>query len=300
MRELDMGFSTIAILSPGNMGGAVGAQLKLSGYDVIACLADRSDFTRRKAEAAGFRDVADMDSLVSEADLILSILDPAKALDIAEQVAACMVSTGKTPVFADCNATSPTTAEKLNAIIEGAGGKFVDVGIVGGAPTRRENFPQFCTSGPHAALLDELHDKGVRIELIGPNIGQGSAIKICNGAYNKGAFALYTVVMLAAEHYGCTDFLRERLPGSQAGTAERLDNAILRLPSLSGRYIGEMEQVAETFEAIGLTPDIHKGAADLFRLLNASPLATERREEIDPNRTVADVLSLLSDGRAGA
>ena len=34
-RERIMGFSTIAILSPGNMGGAVGAQLGKSGYDVI-------------------------------------------------------------------------------------------------------------------------------------------------------------------------------------------------------------------------------------------------------------------------
>lgn len=290
-----MGFSTIAILSPGNMGGAVGAQLRKSGYDVIGCLAGRSDFTRRKAEEAGFRDVADMDALVSEADLILSILDPAKAVEIAEQVAAAMKSTGRTPVFADCNATSPATAAALNAVIEGAGGKFVDVGIIGGAPTRRENFPMFCTSGPHAALLEELHEKAVLIECIGPDIGQGSAIKICNGAYNKGAFALYTSVMLAAEHYGCTQFLRERLPSAQAGTVERLDNAILRLPSLSGRYIGEMEQVAETFAAIGLTPDIHKGAADLFRMLNTSPLATERREEIDPDRTVPDVLRMLSD-----
>ncbi|MDA0652917.1 MAG: DUF1932 domain-containing protein [Proteobacteria bacterium] len=295
-----MGFSTIAILSPGNMGGAVGAQLRKSGYDVISCLAGRSDFTRRKADEAGFRDVADMNALVSEADLVLSILDPAKAMDIADQVASAMKSTGKNPVFADCNATSPATAEKLNAVIEAAGGKFVDVGIVGGAPTRRENFPQFCTSGPHASLLDELNDKGVRIECIGPRVGQGSAIKICNGAYNKGAFALYTTVMLAAEHYGCTEFLRDRLPNSQAGTVERLDQAVLRLPSLSGRYIGEMEQVAETFEAIGLTPDIHKGAADLFRLLNASPLATERREEIDPGRSVADVLRMLSETMPGA
>ena len=94
-------------------------------------------------------------------------------------------------------------------------------------------------------------------------------------------------------------FLRDRLPNSQSGTVERLDQAVLRLPSLSGRYIGEMEQVAETFAAIGLTPDIHKGAADLFRLLNASPLATERREEIDPDRTTSDVLRMLSNTMSG-
>ncbi|NKB22022.1 MAG: DUF1932 domain-containing protein [Alphaproteobacteria bacterium] len=288
-----MMIKNIAILSPGNMGAAVGAQLKEAGYDVITCLAERSDYTKRKAADAGIRDVASLDGLVTEADLILSILDPGKAVLIAEQVAGAMARTKTTPVYADCNATSPATATQLQGLIEEAGGKFVDVGIIGGAPTRRDNFPNFCTSGTDAALLDELDGKGVKIRYIGAEIGQGSAIKICNGAYNKGAFALYTTVMLAAEHYGFADFLRERLPNSQAGNVERLDEAIIRLPTLSERYIGEMEQVAETFASIGLTSNIHQGAAELFELLSASPLAAQRRDEIDPDRTSADTLAQL-------
>jgi putative dehydrogenase len=288
-----MMFKKIAILSPGNMGAAVGAQLKESGYDVISYLADRSDYTKRKAEDAVIRDVGTLNAVVSEADLILSILDPGKAVLIAEQVAVAMTCTGFQPIYADCNATSPATARQLQTIINGAGGIFIDVGIIGGAPTRRDNFPNFCTSGPEAAVLDELDGKGVKIRFIGPEIGQGSAIKICNGAYNKGAFALYTTVMLAAEHYGFADFLRERLPNSQAGNVERLDEAIIRLPSLSERYIGEMEQVAETFASIGLTPNIHQGAAELFELLSSSPLAAQRRDEIDPDRSSADTLVQL-------
>jgi 3-hydroxyisobutyrate dehydrogenase-like beta-hydroxyacid dehydrogenase len=288
-----MMFEKIAILSPGNMGAAVGAQLSDGGYDVMTWLAGRSDYTKRKAEGAGIRDVASLEDLVVEADLILSILDPGKAVLIAEQVAEAMAQTGATPVFADCNATSPATAKQIQMLIEDAAGKFIDVGIIGGAPTRRDNFPNFCTSGADATLLDELDGKGVNIRFIGPEIGQGSAIKICNGAYNKGAFALYTTVMLAAEHYGFADFLRERLPNSQAGNVERLDEAIIRLPSLSERYIGEMEQVAETFASIGLTSHIHQGAAELFELLSASPLAAQRRDEIDPNRTSADTLAQL-------
>jgi len=298
-----MTIRTIAILSPGNMGGAIGARMVEAGLDVITCLAGRTDYTRRKAAEAGFRDAGDLNAMVREADMVLSVLDPAKAVEIAEQVAAAMAETGARPVYVDCNATSPATAEWLNAIVTGVGAKFIDVGIIGGAPLPGKEFPSFASSGPDARLLDEIDGKGVQQLYIGPRIGQGSAIKICNGAFNKGAFALYTAVMLAAEHYGCTDFLRERLPASQAGTVERLDGAILRLPSLSGRYIGEMEQVAETFETIGLTPLIHQGAADLFRLLSESPLASERREEIDANRTVPETLRALADtlkGRGGA
>jgi len=288
-----MPISTIAIMSPGNMGSAVGKFLAEGGFDVVSCLAGRSDFTKGRALSCGFRDVGSVEDMVEAADLVLSILDPAKVEEIAIAIAGAMRATDSTVVFADCNAPSPATALKLNAIIEGAGGQFVDVGIIGGTPTRKENFPNFWTSGPHADLLLPLDDKGVHILKVGDEIGAGSAIKICNGAWNKGAFALYTAVMLAAEHYGFTEILRERLPGSQAGTVDKLDEAINRLPSLSGRYIGEMDQVAETFASIGMPDGFHQASAELFRMLNSTSLASERREQIPPERTPLDVLKIV-------
>lgn len=288
-----MTISTIAIMSPGNMGSAVGKFLAEGGFDVISALDGRSDFTKDRALEYGFRDVGSISAVVDEADLVLSILDPARAEEIAGQVADAMKAGGRTLVFADCNATSPATATKLNAIIEGAGGTFVDVGIIGGRPTKKENFPNFCTSGPQADLLQPLDGKGVRILKVGNEIGQGSAIKICNGAWNKGAFALYTAVMMAAEHYGFTEILRERLPKSQAGTVEKLDGAINRLPSISGRYIGEMEQIAETFASIGMPDGFHQASAEVFRMLNSTSLGSERKELIPEDRSALDVLRIV-------
>ncbi len=290
-----MSFNTIAIMSPGNMGSGVGAALGESGYDVITCLAGRSDYTKKQARHANMRDAGNLQSLVAEADLILSILDPAKAVSLAADIAQAMKDAGRKPPYADCNATSPATAAELNRIVTGAGAVFIDVGIIGGSPNRDRPPPMFCTSGAHAALMDELDGKGVKILLVGEEIGAGSAIKICNGAWTKGAFALYTAVMMAAEHYGFTEHLRPRLPGSQAGTVEKLDQAIPRLPTLAGRYVGEMEQVAETFESIGLPSGFHTASAELFRILNKTPLAAERREEIDPDRTPQDVLRVILD-----
>lgn len=287
-----MSFRTIAILSPGNMGAGIGKYLARNGYRVVTCLAGRSDFTRKKAADCGFHDSGSMEALVKESDLVLSILPPANAVEIAEATAAAMKKTSAKPPFADCNATSPQTARQLQRIIEGAGARFIDVGIIGATPTDKTS-PELCASGPDAALLDELNGKGVSIVKVGDEIGAGSAIKICNGAWNKGAFAMYTAIMLAAEHYGFSDYLRKRLPGSQAGTVDKLDSAIVRLPALSGRYIGEMEQVAETFESIGLPGGFHQASAELFRMLNASSLARQRREEINPNQTTLDTLKTL-------
>ncbi len=289
-----MSFSTIAVMSPGNMGSAVGDFLGRSGYDVITCLAGRSDYTRNLARRTNMRDAGSLEALVTEADLVLSILDPAKAVTVAGEIAAAMQNTGQRPAYADCNATSPATAAELQGVIAGAGAKFIDVGIIGAAP-REGAYPMLCTCGPDAALMDELDGRGVKILNVGPDIGQGSAIKICNGAWNKGAFALYTAVMTAAAHYGFTEHLRPRLPGAQAGTVDKIDAAITRLPTLSGRYIGEMEQIAETFASIGLPSGFHDASAAMFRLINETPLASERREEIDAGRTPLDTLKVIVD-----
>lgn len=287
-----MSFETIAIFSPGVMGSGIGKFLALNGYRVITSLEGRSDFTVKRAAENGFSDAGSLEETVSEADLVLSVLDPAKAVPLARSVAAAMKKLNHRPVYADCNATSPQTAMELQDIVEDAGAIFVDVGIIGSRP-KEGAFPMFATCGPHAALLDELDGKAVQILNVGPEIGQGSAIKICNGAWNKGAFALYAAVMLAAEKYGFTDILRERLPSSQAGTVDKIDSALVRLPSLAHRYIGEMEQVADTFASIDIPSGFHEASAELFRMLYGTSLGKLALEEIDPARTPLGTLKAL-------
>ena len=91
-----MVLNTVAILSPGDMGEGVGASIRGQGIDLITVLAGRSDETKMRAERAGFRDVADLDALVAEADLVLSIMPPERAESIAADVAAAMKRTGET------------------------------------------------------------------------------------------------------------------------------------------------------------------------------------------------------------
>ena len=112
---------TIAVLMPGDMGHATGAVLIQHGHDVITCLDGRSDHTKELAASAGFRDVGTLDAIVSEADLVLSILPPAAALGQATDVVGAMDRTGAKPVYVDCNAISPATARDVCAVIDAAG-----------------------------------------------------------------------------------------------------------------------------------------------------------------------------------
>ena len=85
----------IAILSPGDMGHAVGQALSEHGFELLTCLAGRSDRTGALARDAGFRVSETLNDLVVEADLLLSILVPANAESVAQEIAQSLQETGE-------------------------------------------------------------------------------------------------------------------------------------------------------------------------------------------------------------
>ena len=128
----------------------------------------------------------DLDRLVTEADLVLSIIPPAQAVNVARQVADALRSAHADTPFADCNAVSPETTRAMAGIIDDAGGRFMDASIIGGPP-RRGASPRFYVSGEHASVLAELDGKGIDVRTMGGPIGRASAIKMCYAALTKGA-----------------------------------------------------------------------------------------------------------------
>ena len=48
-----------------------------------------------------------------------------------------------------------------------------------------------------------------------------------------------------------------------------------------------MEEIAKTFDDVGLTPRMLQGAADLYRFIGATPLADETPENYDRERKKA-------------
>src|SRR5438067_8093965 len=85
---------TVAVMSPGDMGHAVGRRLREHGLRVITCLRGRSERSRRLAAQAGIEDVPDEQALVQQAGVLLSVLPPAQARNLAERIAAVVRATG--------------------------------------------------------------------------------------------------------------------------------------------------------------------------------------------------------------
>jgi len=284
-----MTIDTIAVLMPGDMGHAVGKALADAGYDVVTCLSGRSERTRALAEAGGLRDLDSLDAVATEASLVLSILSPASAMGLARDMAAAMERSGARPVYVDCNAISPGTVRDIANVIEAVGAPFIDAGIIGTKPGIGPG-PRFYVSGADTAPMQALDGKGFQVLGLGPEPGRASAIKMCYAGLTKGTWTLHTAVLLAAEAQGLTAELRAEFEYSQGQALAQMEARVPRLPADSGRWIGEMEEIAKTFADAGVTPGFHEGAAEIFRLLSQTPFASETRETIDESRTLEETL----------
>jgi hypothetical protein len=102
--------------------------------------------------------------------------------------------------------------------------------------------------------------------------------------------------LTAAEVLGVSQALKERFQSSQQSILyERMEQEIPKMPEKSRRWIGEMEEIAKTFEHIGLTPKIHTGAADLYRFVGKTDLAERTPEDPTPRPSLSQIVTFLAD-----
>jgi 3-hydroxyisobutyrate dehydrogenase-like beta-hydroxyacid dehydrogenase len=270
------------------MGSGVGRRLHDNGAEVYGVLAGRSALTRTRAAECGFVDAGTMDDLVRKTDIILSILVPSEAGAIAHEVAEAMKRTGAHPVFAECNAIAPVTVEAIAAEINAAGGVIVDAGIIGGPPNDRSPTYFHC-SGPNTAPFEKLAGYGLIVKVAGPRIGQASGVKMMYAASTKGTTALWTELLTGARALGLEDALYEMLGEGSVFVAQK--RGIPMMPHRARRWVGEMEEIALTFQTLGLTPKILEGAADMYRFVGGTRLADQTpREPNPPLDTILDTL----------
>src|SRR5205807_6331690 len=153
----------VAIIAPGMMGAAVGKRLVDHGLKVLTSLQGRTEETRLRAQASGM--ISGSDEEIAAADLILSILPPGDAVALAQRFAPALTASNSKPIYADCNAISPKTVERLVAALAPTGSAYVDVGIIGGPPKPGDAGPRFYASGKEAARLATLKQYGLDVRV---------------------------------------------------------------------------------------------------------------------------------------
>ena len=195
--------------------------------------------------------------------------DPAPALAHA-QAAFCLVTADQALaaaktcapflppglVWYDGNSCSPGTKRRSAAVIEAAGGHYVDMAIM--APIRpKMNQTPALLAGPYAEPAMQLLDGlAMNFDIAGLHVGDASIIKMLRSVMIKGLETLTAECLLAARRAGVEDDVLASLQASDPGFdwPKRSANSLERIMVHGMRRAAEMREVALTLRELGL-PD---------------------------------------------
>ncbi len=255
---------TVAILHPGEMGAAIGACLLSRGLRVVWASAGRGAQTRSRASASGIEDLGPLERALGVADAVISVCPPHGALALARKAAAA----GFRGIYVDANAISPATARAVGNAVEAAGASFVDGGIIGPPPAQSGRSRMYLSGGKAGEIVALFAGTPMEAIALEAPAGAASALKACYAAWTKGATALLAAIRALAEHEGVEAALLAEWKLSQP-ELEKRSEAVTVQARKAWRWIGEMEEIAASFEAAGLPGGFHLAAAEIYRELEA-------------------------------
>lgn len=233
---------TVGILYPGEMGSAVARLLTAHGVRTVTCAEGRSIRTRSLAQSGGVVLLSSMHDVVARADVVISLVSPSGAVEVAKVFAAAVRRTGRCPTFLDANSVSPITARQVEDVARAVGCECVDGAFVGGAAALGET-TTLVLSGVHAAHVGSMLEPCFRVRILSPSVGDASAFKLSFAGFNKGLVALYLEAIGIAARIGCRPVLEESLREFYPATVDTIERLLPSYPRHAARRAEEIGEL---------------------------------------------------------
>jgi len=258
----------IAVIGFGEAGRILAAGWAASGrFDVSAWDILMHDTVARDGmlAAAQERNVAMATShaaAIRGAGIIVSAVTANSATDVARDAAPSLLP-GQ--IFADINSVSPAT-KKVNAkVIEQADGVYVDVAVMAPVPPYGLAVPMLLGGAGAEAFASRMQGMGMRLDVVGSEVGAASAIKMCRSVMVKGIEALVVECCLGARRYGVEERVLASLDETFAKLrlTDRADYLVSRVVVHGRRRAAEMREVAATLDEANVTPRMARATAEL-------------------------------------
>ena len=210
----------------------------------------------RRWQVIGCNDTADA---LADVDIAFSLVTADQALVAARQ-AAGRIRPGT--LYLDCNSCAPGTKRQAATLIDGAGGRYVDVAVMAPVHPTLHRVP-LLIGGPHAdAALAALAALEMRAESVADEVGTASSIKMIRSIMVKGLEALVLECVLAGRRAGVDDQVLDSLEATFPGFQwkQRSAHMLERVMTHGIRRAAEMREVALTVEQLGLPADMAHAA----------------------------------------
>jgi len=200
-------FENIGMVGYGEVGKIFSTGLKakvagVSAWDLKFEAPALREAQLAHAAQAGVSACASMAELCARSDLVISAVTASNTLAVA-QAAAPHIRPGA--VFLDLNSASPGTKQQAAALIDAAGGRYVEAGVMTSVPPYGIRVPMLLGGALAADLAGVLNDWGMDAKGVSEKLGVASAIKMCRSVMIKGLEALVIESYTTARAYGVED-----------------------------------------------------------------------------------------------
>jgi 3-hydroxyisobutyrate dehydrogenase-like beta-hydroxyacid dehydrogenase len=234
--------------------------IRVSAYD-IKLGGDQAGPLRDHAGAFGVALASSHADLAAQADFIVSAVTASQAVPVAQ---ACASTVKKGAWFLDFNSASPGAKRSAAALIDGAGGRYVEGAVMTSVPPYRIKVPLLLGGSGAPELAPMLMELGFEAKVASEELGVASAVKMCRSVMIKGFEAMAIECFTTARAYGVEDAVLASLAETFPGINWEKQGAYFfqRVIEHGRRRSEEVREVAETVREIGLTPWSAQGTAE--------------------------------------
>jgi 3-hydroxyisobutyrate dehydrogenase-like beta-hydroxyacid dehydrogenase len=256
----------VGFIGFGEAGSTLARGLRSAGVESLAAFdikTDAPDFgpliQQRAAESRTIL-LKSPAELAGSSDVIFSTVTSTAALEAARQTVPYLRSHH---IYADLNSVSPALKQVIDRVISGSGARFVEVAVMAPVLPYGHRVPMLIGGTATEAFIELMAPFGLRLDVVGSNVGVAAAVKMCRSIVVKGLEALMVECVLGACSYGADELvfasLNESLPGID--WQKLADYMVGRVVVHGERRAREMEEVAETLRAIGIDPIMAEATA---------------------------------------
>jgi 3-hydroxyisobutyrate dehydrogenase-like beta-hydroxyacid dehydrogenase len=235
------------------MGASLGRALMSREVRVVTTLAGRGHATRRRCADTGIEALPSLGDVARVADVVLSVVPPAAAEEVAEEYGRCAGLAPQGAIYVDANSIAPDLAISIGRRIADLGLDFVDASVNGLAANLSTTGTLYL-SGTCAARIVALFDNATRVRVLGEDPGQASAMKMLLAGLSKGVCALYLELALAACGMGLADALTTEAARIYPGISALIHRMLPTYAQHAARRATETAEVERTAQAAGLDP----------------------------------------------
>ena len=265
-----MAVMRMGIIGYGEAGQAIAQGLCSNGkcsvsvFDIKFYDKEFSQSLRPKAKEQGLTVEKDIGSLIVNNEIILSVVTGEVATQVVRE-SLPFIKKGK--LYVDMNTVSPGNKIHMGELIEGRGGSFIEVAMLGTIASYGFKSPMLACGKRADQFVKLLANMGFSVTFLSKEIGKASYMKMLRSVFAKGVEALLLEMLIGAKRCDLMEPLVDGIVKHMDGSSfQEIANTWITTNVIhSKRRAEEMEHVVETLEELEVKPIMATAARDRLR-----------------------------------